>query len=1117
MRPLTLPGGLTVLRTTDLRWATKCWIWSTELSEWRKISYEAGSLFTAEEHVLGNLRELGTLLEQGMRDPAAFVVRGALTPEAAEAVAKDPNHRIRRRKHLKDGIQPTLVEVARSWLMIDIDGWPLRPIDDLATDPELPIDAAVHELLPQGFHDAECWWQLSASAGFVPGMLKVHLFFWLTEPHTNEHIKRVLEQHAPDVDRAPFSAAQPHFIAAPIIEGGHDPIPRRCGWRKGILPAVNLPDLRPEPARPRSASSSGSRGRDIQAMLARLGDGPGLGGFHDVIRAATLAYARRCSRTGQRDDEGVKALLRTAIRAAPVRVGPDRAGDLERYTSNYYLQDLIDGAFALLRGDPEIRSMRPHYPAASATIEDARAALAEHIDGFFSRTAVWNALPEDERPLPEHAGLMVGVGTGKSTAARAALPRYIEKAKAERRPHRIVWAVPTHRLGGEALAEMRRLGLNAAIWHGREASVPGSCDPDDAVQSMRACRNLDAVHDALAIHAKVEQAVCGSGKPGEPFCPWRTGRDQCLFQAQKPAIANADVIIIAHQVMFTSLPKEVRRGLAAVIVDESWWQAGLLPHRELNLDGFADEPLRHPVLARSPKGLLVSDDPETNDLHALSAMAEKGFRSITEGELVSKEAMIGVGLTAAHCASAIALEWRRLREGVIQPGQTQQQRKEAMQSAKGNGVIPKRASLWRALKDLLEGDASHTGRIQIGRRDTADGSLATILLHSRLDIREEIFKLPMLLLDATMPTEIVRHYLPRLEVLAEVRSAAPHMTVHQIIGGWGKTSLVPHDRATAEENRRRGELVNELADFVALNSAGDALVLTYQAIEERFARPGIRTAHFNAIAGLDEFKGVRSLFVIGRPLPDSRELREAALALTGLPIPDEVGHDETRGALMIDGSGAALNVRAFKDPTLEAMRAAITEAEITQAVGRGRGVTRTSDNPLRVWLFTDVATAFPVTSLVRWAETRPSIVERMAGRGLVLTSAADGARIYPDLFVSAAAARQALHRIRVDFCDIPLGIESLLGECHRNRLVEVTYRPEGRGQQTRRAWIAVDRVEGLAEWLSSRLGGPVHVVRPIPPPSPASAYSSSLSPAFRTTMQCIRDPNEGERFTALFR
>ena len=197
--------------------------------------------------------------------------------------------------------------------------------DDLADDPEAAIEAAIHELLPEAFHDAECWWQLSASAGFSPGLLKVHLFFWLTEPADNLHIKRVLAQHAPGVDRAPYSAAQPHYIADPIIQGGHDPLPRRTGWRKGLDAAVRLPALVPKVHQPRSAGT-GAIGRGggvgsggVSGALARLGHAEGGEGFHAPLRAAVLAYARRVNRGAERDDDALKAHLRAAVRAAPCR------------------------------------------------------------------------------------------------------------------------------------------------------------------------------------------------------------------------------------------------------------------------------------------------------------------------------------------------------------------------------------------------------------------------------------------------------------------------------------------------------------------------------------------------------------------------------------------------------------------------------------------------------------------------------------------------------------------------------------------------------------------------------------------------------------------------------
>ncbi|MBV8093128.1 MAG: hypothetical protein JO110_07815, partial [Acetobacteraceae bacterium] len=219
--------GLTILRTVKNFLATKQFHWNPTLQEWTKISYGAGAWFEPEERSFDSLAGLVDVLDTIRRDPCAFIVRGALAPWVVEALCHDPEFRIRRRKHRRHDVAPSLVETLRSWVMIDIDGLPLPAWADLAEDPELAIDFAINELLPEAFHDAECWWQLSSSAGFSSDFLKVHLFYWLSEPATNEHIKAVLKQHAPGVDRAPFSAAQPHYIADPIIEGGHDPIPRR--------------------------------------------------------------------------------------------------------------------------------------------------------------------------------------------------------------------------------------------------------------------------------------------------------------------------------------------------------------------------------------------------------------------------------------------------------------------------------------------------------------------------------------------------------------------------------------------------------------------------------------------------------------------------------------------------------------------------------------------------------------------------------------------------------------------------------------------------------------------------------------------------------------------------
>jgi len=466
-------------------------------------------------------------------------------------------------------------------------------------------------------------------------------------------------------------------------------------------------------------------------------------------------------------------------------------------------------------------------------------------------------------------------------------------------------------------------------------------------------------------------------------------------------------------------------------------------------------------------------------------------------------------LTVAGCDQAIKMEWGRRREGLIWPGQHPTERKKALILAAGNRTIPRRAAIWSALRELLNGIETHTGRLQADTVAGRDGPERAIIMHGRAQVRDDILALPVLLLDATMPVQIVRHYFPRIEVLAKVKAVAPYMQVHQVIGGWGKTSIVPNDRAAPDENRRRQGLVRELTDFVRANSmsrtsvgAGStgALVIIYDAIEDQFTSlPNVRTGHFNAIAGLDTFGEVRSMFVIGRPMPDPREMRSDTLALTGRPIPAELPRQETRGALMADGTGASVNVRTYADPDLEAVRVAITDAEVVQAIGRGRAINRTAATPLDVFILADVVVPLPVSRLVRWVDVRLDPVAHMAARGAVFLSPADATAAYPDLFSNRDAARKAMQRSGAqdqEHADIPLGYTSLR-EMSACSPIQVTYRPAEKGQHTRSALVAQHLLGTSRDRLEAMLG-PLIVYEVVPSPKPEPPPDQPPHPDIRS-------------------
>ena len=239
---------------------------------------------------------------------------------------------------------------------------------------------------------------------------------------------------------------------------------------------------------------------------------------------------------------------------------------------------------------------------------------------------------------------------------------------------------------------------------------------------------------------------------------------------------------------------------------------------------------------------------------------------------------------------------------------------------------------------------------------------------------------------------------------------------------------------------------------MAFHSGGNALVVTYDAIEGRFADlPGVRTGHFNAIAGLDIFGDVRSLFVIGRPLPQPTVHRRMAMALTGRPIPAEQPHSETRGQRMTDGSGAAMQVRAYADPDLEALRVAITDNEVLQAAGRGRAVNRTAGD------------ATGAVHPGRRGGADAGQEDRALGGG-----SPDGAATHGGTGVGAGKPNRrkpALPRSVLQHGSSQEGIPTsehgtfpydslFIGECPSAPLLEGRYRPSGSGPKTRRMWIS---------------------------------------------------------------
>jgi hypothetical protein len=188
------------------------------------------------------------------------------------------------------------------------------------------------------------------------------------------------------------------------------------------------------------------------------------------------------------------------------------------------------------------------------------------------------------------------------------------------------------------------------------------------------------------------------------------------------------------------------------------------------------------------------------------------------------------------------------------------------------------------------------------------------------------------------------------------------------------------------------------------------LVVTYKSIEAAFAGiPGVEVAHFNAIAGLDIYRNVDLLIVIGRPLPGTDGVASLSAAVFG-HVPEGSYQGVRKGVRMRSGAVRGISVRTHTDAQAEALRAAICDDEVIQAIGRGRGVNRTQADPLEVHVLADVALPLVHDRLSCWEIEAPDILQRMLLVGIAVDSPADASALHPSIFSSVEQAKSAFRR-----------------------------------------------------------------------------------------------------------
>ncbi|GHC66377.1 bifunctional DNA primase/polymerase [Neogemmobacter tilapiae] len=689
-----------------------------------------------------------------------------------------------------------------------------------------------------------------------------------------------------------------------------------------------------------------------------------------------------------------------------------------------------------------LTDLQPVVVEPGLPLEEARARLDAVIGEFATRAEAWHANSQvDAAP---RIGIRASVGLGKTAVSRRHLLELQARLKADGLPHRLLIVTPSLALADESAAAWRQGDLKVAVHRGYEAKQPG--------RKEIMCRDIDMVRMATKAGLPVFPNTClrkgGVKCHAFELCPKQWNRDD---------VEKADIVLAAYDALYTGLPVSPEK-LALVLIDEGCWV------RSVKETGLYLHDLRQPDAVDEQRSGDADHEAEAwAALFALRYKAADALQANGRGPL-SRQVLLDKGLSVSDCATAGVMEIQLRVDPGLRPGMYQSERKKAFELSKAAQKSVAREALFLAMERLLAGEAEQDGRIVLRPSDPETGvqAIKVMGLHQ---IDPALASLPILHLDATLRPDLAETVLPGLEV-TEITAAMPHMRLKAVQGRFGKTTLVQDAKASRAENTRRANRLRECVNHVRWEAARvsprTVLVVTHIDLESAFAGiPNVSTGHFNAIAGLDIYKDVALLIVIGRPMPSEDALAELSGVHLG-HVPQGKLVERNAGLLMREGTRRAYRVRQHEDPTAELLRAAICDDEIVQAIGRGRGVNRTVDNPLEVQVLADVALPMLHDRVVAWESILPDLLQRMLLAGIAVDSPADAAVLHPDMFENEKQAQKAMER---------WGFKRHFPMSNTYRgmsLKSARYRRSGRGRSWQTAyWISVNADVVRAEMVSA--------------------------------------------------
>lgn len=625
---------------------------------------------------------------------------------------------------------------------------------------------------------------------------------------------------------------------------------------------------------------------------------------------------------------------------------------------------------------------------------------------------------------PPQSGFVGDMAVGKSSRVVAAA----------RQGLRIAYFAPGHVQTAEIVA---RIGPEIAHqWLGSAQPDPEMAQPDGAGEQILMCRRSAALDRIITAGGTLDD-LCGSKSAG--YCPFY---ETCGIRRQRRLAASGKITTwaFAHASLAHGMPQvQKRQGFDLVVIDEAPWLSmlGGFDDRpsELNVaflavDWSTGEYALKPTDREREAG---ADTRAAEHVSRVCALVHEVVANQGTGRLRRSSFRAPVGgreaLTARDCDQARYLVWRAQRKlaDVVEPrsGAIADNAFERVRAI--NDQVARLLKFFELLALLLKGPDEVSPHLTIFDRPAG----RSIRMRWRQEIHDDWLALPIMYLDATMNEAVARQWLQRLAIVEPAMPmAVPRgvriRQVHDAAVGHRGISPDPKasqkDRKTQQNNAmriaRRLENMAWAARGQGQGAADIAAIMpkgTEAAVSKQLpASDRVVLGHFNNVRGLNSMEGVRYLAIIGRTLPAPAEVEERAWVIFGRVGRAIDGWYPRRATVreMRDGSGREADQIYHPDPAAEAVRWLMCEAELIQAVTRGRHAWRDESKPLLIDIVTNVPLPLPVDELLTWDgwldEAGPLAV--MMARGIAPTDMQGRQRVLADWFPSAGALRSWLGR-----------------------------------------------------------------------------------------------------------